>query len=72
MADCSGAETLEIEKQLDAAIFKECGGCGDTDGPLYRVNPKGRPGIFMCFDCHPDPDSIDKNLMEVVEIIGKM
>lgn len=25
-------------------------GCESTvdDGPLYRVNPKGEPGIFMC------------------------
>ncbi len=36
------------------AVGRDCDeyGCARTvdDGPLYRVNPKGEPGIFMCKD----------------------
>lgn len=32
--------------------------CDQTveNGPLYRVNPKGRPGIFMCAEHRSEAD----------------
>lgn len=40
------------EDENGKIIGRECqaDGCGRTvdDGVLWRVNPKGQPGVFMC------------------------
>ena len=50
----------------------ECFICKDTEGPLYRVNPKGEAGMFACIDHHPEPDTISESVRELVTIIRKM
>lgn len=46
---------------LDDAAKKRGWNCDETDcsktvkdGPLFRVNPKGQPGIFMCKEHEAD------------------
>lgn len=42
----------EVRAQFGKRVGRNCDEwtCTKTveDGPLYRVNPRGRPGIFMC------------------------
>lgn len=42
----------EVRQRFGKRVGRNCDewACTATvnDGPLWRVNPKGRPGIFMC------------------------
>lgn len=33
----------------------KCAHCGRTDGPLFRQNEKGVPGIWACEACNQKP-----------------
>lgn len=60
MTDASTPDAIADERAMLRAtrakfgkrVGRDCDewGCEKTveDGALYRVNPKGRPGIFMC------------------------
>lgn len=45
----------------------KCAGCLKTDVPLFRVNEKGRPGVWKCSRCCERP--IDPTVKEIVDLV---
>ena len=60
MGDDLRADLTEYRAATGKKIGRTCDfpGCARTvdDGPLYRVNPKGQPGIFECGQHDKEPD----------------